>query len=229
MKTFCATGALFSAAFSSSLCLSAPAASRSAPGRLRRATHSCDTVSSETATPASGNSVVTTPAKRRSPRKASTPTAAASALAAPAVIDYNKTHPTQQVKLDYQEPSATFSVVGSVLLSLLPVLLIAGFFFYMMRQAQGTNNQALSFGKSRARMFIGNQPTVTFEDVAGVDEAKQEVTEVVEVLTYPEKISTLGARFPHVVVSRSRRAAGDDCADLKKSARKPLTQLGSSL
>ncbi|MEK7861403.1 MAG: ATP-dependent zinc metalloprotease FtsH, partial [Chloroflexota bacterium] len=90
--------------------------------------------------------------------------------------------------------------VGSVLLSLLPVLLIGGFFIYMMRQAQGTNNQALSFGKSRARMFVGNKPTVTFEDVAGVDEAKQELQEVVEFLKYPEKFSTVGARIPRGVL-----------------------------
>ncbi|HEY6958162.1 MAG TPA: ATP-dependent metallopeptidase FtsH/Yme1/Tma family protein, partial [Candidatus Limnocylindria bacterium] len=65
---------------------------------------------------------------------------------APAITDYNKQNPTNKVALDYQTESATFSVIGSILLSLLPVLLIGGFFFYMMRQAQGTNNQALSFG-----------------------------------------------------------------------------------
>jgi cell division protease FtsH len=117
-----------------------------------------------------------------------------------AVMAYNTSNPTKQVILKYEEPSATFSVIGSILLSLLPVLLIGGFFFYMMRQAQGTNNQALSFGKSRARMFIGNKPTVTFDDVAGVDEAKQELTEVVEFLKYPEKFSTLGARIPRGVL-----------------------------
>ncbi|HEX9506105.1 MAG TPA: AAA family ATPase, partial [Acidimicrobiia bacterium] len=117
-----------------------------------------------------------------------------------AVTAYNAANPTRPVVLKYEEPSATFSVIGSILLSLLPVLLIGGFFFYMMRQAQGTNNQALSFGKSRARMFIGNKPTVTFEDVAGVDEAKQELTEVVEFLKYPEKFSSLGARIPRGVL-----------------------------
>jgi cell division protease FtsH len=117
-----------------------------------------------------------------------------------AVTAYNNANPTRPVVLKYEEQSATFSVIGSILLSLLPVLLIGGFFFYMMRQAQGTNNQALSFGKSRARMFIGNKPTVTFEDVAGVDEAKQELTEVVEFLKYPEKFSTLGARIPRGVL-----------------------------
>src|SRR5204863_5587556 len=99
-----------------------------------------------------------------------------------------------------QQESTTLSIVGSIVLSLLPVLLIGGFFFYMMRQAQGTNNQALSFGKSRARMFIGNKPTVTFDDVAGVEEAKQELTEVVEFLKYPEKFSSLGARIPRGVL-----------------------------
>ncbi len=115
------------------------------------------------------------------------------------LYDYNATH-ADGVIIDNKENSQTLSVVGSIVLSLLPVLLIGGFFFYMMRQAQGTNNQALSFGKSRARMFIGNKPTVTFEDVAGVDEAKQELTEVVEFLKYPEKFSTLGARIPRGVL-----------------------------
>jgi cell division protease FtsH len=119
---------------------------------------------------------------------------------AKAINDYNNTNPAQRVELKYQTDSQTLSVVGSIVLSLLPVLLIGGFFFYMMRQAQGTNNQALSFGKSRARMFIGNKPTVTFDDVAGVEEAKQELTEVVEFLKYPEKFSSLGARIPRGVL-----------------------------
>src|SRR5207237_7794124 len=100
--------------------------------------------------------------------------------------DYNTPH-ADKVALKFQVDNQAMSVVGSIVLSLLPVLLIGGFFFYMMRQAQGTNNQALSFGKSRARMFIGNKPTVTFDDVAGVEEAKQELTEVVEILKYQEK------------------------------------------
>ena len=80
------------------------------------------------------------------------------------------------------------------------MILIGGFIFFMMRQAQGTNNQALSFGKSRARMFLGNKTVVTFGDVAGVDEAKTELQEVVEFLKYPEKFNSLGARIPRGVL-----------------------------
>ena len=113
---------------------------------------------------------------------------------------YNAANRSREVKYRIEESSQTLGIVGSLLVSLLPVLLIGGFFIYMMRQAQGTNNQALSFGKSRARMFVGNKPTTTFEDVAGVDEAKQELAEVVEFLKYPEKFSSLGARIPRGVL-----------------------------
>ncbi len=84
--------------------------------------------------------------------------------------------------------------------TLLPILLIGAFLFIILRQAQGANNQALSFGKSRARMFSGNRPPVTFADVAGVDEAKTELQEVVEFLKYPEKFTALGARIPKGVL-----------------------------
>ena len=116
------------------------------------------------------------------------------------IYAYNEANPSKQVSMRNEQESATLGLIGSVLLSLLPVLLIGGFFIYMMRQAQGTNNQALSFGKSRARMFIGNKPTVTFDDVAGVDESKQELQEVVEFLKYPEKFSSVGARIPRGVL-----------------------------
>jgi len=84
----------------------------------------------------------------------------------------------------------------NILSAVLPLLLIGIFFFLILRQAQGTNNQALSFGKSRARMFTGDKPTVTFDDVAGVDEAKHELAEVVEFLRDPGKFISLGARIP---------------------------------
>ena len=92
------------------------------------------------------------------------------------------------------------SWLGILITGLLPLIVIVGFILFMMRQAQGTNNQALSFGKSRARMFLGNKTVVTFGDVAGVDEAKTELQEVVEFLKYPEKFNSLGARIPRGVL-----------------------------
>lgn len=83
---------------------------------------------------------------------------------------------------------------------ILPTMILIGIVVFMMRQAQGSNSQAMSFGKSRARMFTGNKPTVTFDDVAGVNEAKEELVEVVEFLKYPEKFSALGARIPRGVL-----------------------------
>ncbi len=105
-----------------------------------------------------------------------------------------------QIKFEAVQASAAGSIITTLLISILPVLLIGAFIFFMMRQAQGTNNQAMSFGKSRARMFLGNKTVVTFADVAGVDEAKQELTEVVEFLKYPEKFNSLGARIPRGVL-----------------------------
>jgi cell division protease FtsH len=104
------------------------------------------------------------------------------------------------INYSFVEASAAGQWLGLLVTALLPVLLIGAFIFFMMRQAQGTNNQAMSFGKSRARMFLGNKTVVTFNDVAGVDEAKQELTEVVEFLKYPEKFNSLGARIPRGVL-----------------------------
>src|SRR5438132_2638829 len=78
-----------------------------------------------------------------------------------------------QVKVEVREPSQFTSWLG-ILGSFLPVIVFGALLLFMMRQAQGSNNQALSFGKSRARMFMGNKPTISFADVAGVEEAKQE-------------------------------------------------------
>jgi cell division protease FtsH len=97
-------------------------------------------------------------------------------------------------------PSDSGAWLSILLSAFLPILLIGALLFFMFRQAQGSNNQALSFGKSRARMFLGNKTVVTFQDVAGVDEAKTELQEVVEFLKYPEKFNQLGARIPRGVL-----------------------------
>ena len=83
---------------------------------------------------------------------------------------------------------------------LLPVILFGVLFWFIFRQAQGSNNAAMAFGKSKARMFSGEHPTVTFEDVAGIDESKDELKEVVEFLKEPQKFIQLGARIPKGVL-----------------------------
>ncbi|HEY3993714.1 MAG TPA: ATP-dependent zinc metalloprotease FtsH [Ktedonobacteraceae bacterium] len=102
---------------------------------------------------------------------------------------------SSNLSLVFDQPSSV-GIWINILVALIPFLLIAGLLVFMMRQAQGSNNQAISFGKSRARMFLGNKPTVTFADIAGVEEAKQELQEIVEFLKFPDKFSALGARIP---------------------------------
>jgi len=89
---------------------------------------------------------------------------------------------------------------GVVLVQIVPLVLFAFLLVFMLRQAQSGNNQALTFGKSRARMFTGDRPTSTFDDVAGADEAKQELQEVIEFLKEPDKFTALGARIPKGVL-----------------------------
>ncbi|MCY4619372.1 MAG: ATP-dependent zinc metalloprotease FtsH [Chloroflexi bacterium] len=92
------------------------------------------------------------------------------------------------------------STIASVFFNLLPFLLIFGLIFFFLRQAQGQGSQAMSFGKSKARLVTANRPSVTFNDVAGCDEAKEELQEVVEFLQFPERFASLGARIPRGVL-----------------------------
>lgn len=105
----------------------------------------------------------------------------------------------ENITIDIQLPSPMLEII-SIASYILPFLILIGLFFFIFRQAQGNNNAAMSFGKSRARMFSGDHPTVTFDDVAGVDESKEELQEVVEFLREPQKFIALGARIPKGVL-----------------------------
>ncbi len=103
------------------------------------------------------------------------------------------------IRIVIKAPSTWVGVL-TALGYILPFLFLGGAFFFIFRQAQGSNNAAMSFGKSKARMFTGDHPTVTFADVAGVEEAKEELNEVVEFLREPQKFISLGARIPKGVL-----------------------------
>jgi len=105
----------------------------------------------------------------------------------------------EKVKIEIKPPSAWLNII-TLLGYILPFLILGGAFFFIFRQAQGSNNAAMSFGKSRARMFSGDQPTVTFDDVAGIEESKEDLKEVVEFLREPQKFISLGARIPKGVL-----------------------------
>ena len=102
-------------------------------------------------------------------------------------------------EIEVKSPSFWSTIAGPLSYLILPIIFLVVIFFFL-RQAQGSNNQALSFGKSRARLFTGDKPKITFADVAAVDEAKYELNEVVEFLKYPEKFAALGARIPRGVL-----------------------------
>lgn len=105
-----------------------------------------------------------------------------------------------KVIIEVQDDSANAIWLG-LITSLIPFILIFGFLWFMLRQAQGSSNQALSFGRSRARMTSQHDKNkVTFKDIAGVHEAKQELLEVVEFLKYPSKFLSMGARIPKGVL-----------------------------
>ncbi|MCX7942139.1 MAG: ATP-dependent zinc metalloprotease FtsH [Dictyoglomaceae bacterium] len=94
------------------------------------------------------------------------------------------------------KPPETTPLWLNIILGFGPYLFVFFFMWLLLRQLQGSNNQAFSFGRSRARIFLDNKPKVTFADVAGADEAKEELKEVVEFLRNPQKFRQLGAKIP---------------------------------
>ena len=106
---------------------------------------------------------------------------------------------TSNVEIIPRGQSGLSSILG-VLFNFLPLIVFGAILLFMMRSAQGNTNQTFSFGRSRARMFMGNSPQVSFSDVAGVEEAKEELEEVVEFLKFPERFLALGAKIPKGVL-----------------------------
>ena len=105
-----------------------------------------------------------------------------------------------KVEVKVIPPSTTGETVWNLAVLILPVLIIVVFFMFMMRQAQGQNNQAMGFGKSKARLYGEDKEKVLFEDIAGNDNAKQDLQEVVDFLKHPKKYKELGAKIPKGVL-----------------------------
>ena len=105
-----------------------------------------------------------------------------------------------KVEVKVIPPSTTGETVWNLAVMIVPVLIIVVFFMFMMRQAQGQNNQAMGFGKSKARLYGEDKEKIVFEDIAGNDNAKQDLQEVVDFLKHPKKYKELGAKIPKGVL-----------------------------
>ena len=107
---------------------------------------------------------------------------------------------TEKVTVSYKSTSSSNSALIGLAGSVIPILIIVGVLYFMLKSAQGQGNQALSFGKSRARLYGNEKEKVTFKEIAGSEEAKQDLEEVVEFLKFPKKFSGMGARIPKGVL-----------------------------
>lgn len=105
-----------------------------------------------------------------------------------------------KVEVKVIPPSTTGETMWNLAVMVVPVLVIVVFFMFMMRQAQGQNNQAMGFGKSKARLYGQDREKVLFTDIAGNDNAKQDLQEVVDFLKHPKKYKDLGAKIPKGVL-----------------------------
>ena len=105
-----------------------------------------------------------------------------------------------KVEVKVIPPSTTGETMWNLAVMVVPVLVIVVFFMFMMRQAQGQNNQAMGFGKSKARLYGQDKEKVLFTDIAGNDNAKQDLQEVVDFLKHPKKYKDLGAKIPKGVL-----------------------------
>lgn len=115
-------------------------------------------------------------------------------------LTQNELFDQSKVTLEDSQPSETGSVLLSIASIVLPMLIIGGLLVFMFRQAQGQNNQALGFGKSRARLYGNEKSKVVFDEIAGNDEAKQDLAEVVDFLKHPKKFLEVGAKIPKGVL-----------------------------
>ncbi len=122
----------------------------------------------------------------------------------------------KNVRIDAVAPEEP-SLLVSVLMSWFPMILLIGVWIFFMRQMQGGGGKAMSFGRSRARMIDANQAKVTFADVAGVDEAKEELSEVVEFLSNPKKFTRLGRQ--HILAVHTKKTPIADDVDIEVLAK----------
>lgn len=103
-------------------------------------------------------------------------------------------------KIEVKEPSSTGATIWNLASLFLPILLIGGLFYFMFRQAQGQSNQALGFGRSKAKLYGSDKEKVIFDDIAGNGEAKEDLYEVVDFLKHPKKYEVVGAKIPRGVL-----------------------------